>query len=419
MADKSVGCLLYADDVLILSQDATGLQTSLDKLNNYCKRWKLSVNVNKTKIMVFNCRKVTNIFKIGNHYLENTTRICYLGFVLTPSGKCRAMIKHLYDKASRALFALREKYKCIPYLSVDTHIKIFDTVVLPILMYGSEVWGAYIHKFKGNNFSFHYILQDVNSLFEKLHLKVCKQILHVQKSTNSFAVRFELGRLPLAVNIVCRILKYYVNISNRNENSIVKTALKLHMESENSWFTFVKYITDNTQFNLRSLTKNNITGYKNSILCQLKSISETVYKLKIAECNKLVLYSQIKVNIAREKYLNLRDANIRKSVSELRLSSHKLPIEVGRYRNLPRQARLCTLCNMAIGDEYHCLLECFDQNLTLIRNKYLTTIFQINPMLQKLSRKTLLKYILLFSDKSILKETAGYIHNISINYPKI
>ena len=45
--------LLYADDIVIFSYSAEGLQNGLNYLEVYCKRWKLMVNTSKTKIMVF------------------------------------------------------------------------------------------------------------------------------------------------------------------------------------------------------------------------------------------------------------------------------------------------------------------------------------------------------------------------------
>ena len=45
--------LLYADDIVIFANSAEELQQSLDVLLNYCNRWKLTVNVSKTKVMVF------------------------------------------------------------------------------------------------------------------------------------------------------------------------------------------------------------------------------------------------------------------------------------------------------------------------------------------------------------------------------
>ena len=46
-------CLMYADDLIMSSQTATGLQKCLDVLSEFCSKWGLSVNLNKTQTMVF------------------------------------------------------------------------------------------------------------------------------------------------------------------------------------------------------------------------------------------------------------------------------------------------------------------------------------------------------------------------------
>ena len=46
--------LRYADDLVLMSASKEGLQKCLDDLNIYCKKWKLKVNTDKTKILIFN-----------------------------------------------------------------------------------------------------------------------------------------------------------------------------------------------------------------------------------------------------------------------------------------------------------------------------------------------------------------------------
>ena len=44
--------LLYVDDTVILSDDASKLQKALNVFQEYCTKWKLTVNVTKTKILI-------------------------------------------------------------------------------------------------------------------------------------------------------------------------------------------------------------------------------------------------------------------------------------------------------------------------------------------------------------------------------
>ena len=54
MGDALVNCLMYADDVVLLSSSKEGLQHSLSSLQKYCDSWNLKINIEKTKILIFN-----------------------------------------------------------------------------------------------------------------------------------------------------------------------------------------------------------------------------------------------------------------------------------------------------------------------------------------------------------------------------
>ena len=44
--------LLYADDIVLFGNTSEELQKSLDVLEEYCDRWRLTVNTSKTKILI-------------------------------------------------------------------------------------------------------------------------------------------------------------------------------------------------------------------------------------------------------------------------------------------------------------------------------------------------------------------------------
>ena len=70
-----------ADDLLLLSDSQTGLQNCLHKLNDFCKKWYLSVNTQKTKCMLFRKRKQNNLctFLFNNSYIKMIEEYVYLG----------------------------------------------------------------------------------------------------------------------------------------------------------------------------------------------------------------------------------------------------------------------------------------------------------------------------------------------------
>ena len=69
---------------------------------------------------------------------------------------------------------------------------------------------------------------------------------------------------------------------------------------------------------------------------------------------------KIKTNYSPPAYLDLTRKNpSRKTSVKLRISSHKLKIETGRYDHIASDERLCSLSNcIRIEDETHFLLDC-------------------------------------------------------------
>ena len=55
-----INSLSFADDLVILSESAEGLQQALNKLELYCHKWQLTVNINKTKILIFQGGNLTS-----------------------------------------------------------------------------------------------------------------------------------------------------------------------------------------------------------------------------------------------------------------------------------------------------------------------------------------------------------------------
>ena len=81
--------LLYADDIVIFAESSNDLQKGLDVLAEYCKRWQLTVNIQKTKVMVF--RKGGNLernisFKFEGENIEIVGKFVYLGITFTTGG---------------------------------------------------------------------------------------------------------------------------------------------------------------------------------------------------------------------------------------------------------------------------------------------------------------------------------------------
>ena len=54
LKSESLSCLLYADDLLLMSDTDAGIHNCLNKLHVYCKKWYLKINMKKTQYLVIN-----------------------------------------------------------------------------------------------------------------------------------------------------------------------------------------------------------------------------------------------------------------------------------------------------------------------------------------------------------------------------
>lgn len=80
-----VPLLLYADDLILMSDSVAGLQKQLEALASFCKEQQLmiTVNLSKTRVVVFEHRQseVPN-FLLNGAVVERVESYKYLGFVL-------------------------------------------------------------------------------------------------------------------------------------------------------------------------------------------------------------------------------------------------------------------------------------------------------------------------------------------------
>ena len=99
--------LLYADDMIIISDTPFHLQQMLNKFNEYCNRWSLNVNIDKTKITLFRNGgyvEKNESWKYNNRPLEIVSCYKYLGVHITSRGIWTECQKSKADQANKVLF---------------------------------------------------------------------------------------------------------------------------------------------------------------------------------------------------------------------------------------------------------------------------------------------------------------------------
>ena len=129
-------------------------------------------------------------------------------------------------------------------------------------------------------------------------------------------------------------------------------------------------------------------------------VFERKWKEKIDQSTKADTYKQFKPNMKFETYLNHGNRKMRVSMTKLRISDHKLMIEVGRhYRPMPpRPERKCYMCSEEVEDETHFLTNC---RLYGTQTRYWDTICNKVPQIVNHSNTDRLIFIMTQEDPEL------------------
>ena len=362
IGNSEINCLLWADDLLLCSETATGLQNCINKMEKYYDSLGLKINLKKTKVIIFNKKglKLDKNFDfiLGGNKVEITDQYQYLGLKLKPSGSMGVAVQELYDKATRAWFSISNVIYKHKRMEVDKCFQIFDSLVTPVALYASEFWLPHSIAnacFKNKENLLNYWEKFMS---EKLNQKCSRIILSVNRKTSRLAVLGELNRYPLFLKALSQCINYKLSLVGRpNQNSLVTGAITemqaMSVRGQDCWLSRVNKIQ-------QLLGIVNLPYWKGSgkkITSSLKSKFdrywlECVNKIKTGhdqlDHNKLRTYNTLKASFTREPYLDLvRNRNQRAFLSRLRVSSHNLAIERGRWTRpvTPASARFCGYCS--------------------------------------------------------------------------
>jgi len=134
--------LVYADDVNILGGSVHTVKENAETLVVATKEIGLEVNADKTKYMVmswvWNAGRGHSV-KTDNISIERVEEFKYLGTTLTDQNSVQEEIKSRLNLGNACYHSVQNLLSS-RLLSKDLKIKIYRTIILPVVLYGCETW---------------------------------------------------------------------------------------------------------------------------------------------------------------------------------------------------------------------------------------------------------------------------------------
>ena len=118
-------------------------------------------------------------------------------------------------------------------IPVDLISELFDSLVTPVSLYGSEIYAIYPYK-------------DI----EKVHLKFCKYLLSLPSRATNNMVYGELGRMPLEIKIKTRAVSFWSKLCTGKQSKlsflIYLILVCLHEQKlySSEWIAFIINVLD-------------------------------------------------------------------------------------------------------------------------------------------------------------------------------
>ena len=374
--------LLYADDTILLAETPDQLQESLNALHEYCNKWHLKVNIDKTKVVIFSKGYIIKHpkFFIGSAEVGVSREYTYLGVVFSGNGHFKSAIKKQITQARKAQFALIAKAKVLQ-LPIDIILELYDQCITPILLYGCEVWGF-----------------SESSSIEVFHRSFLRQLFRVFGFTANCMLYGESGMPDMRTKINIRLINFWAKLKNGNQSKLSATMCKLisklhdqdhfpdysnvsivvhdcegrpveRRPSDPSHkhdfkFKWVKHIKDTiNKVNLFNFWTSDTFDPQN-FKTTLKQKCNLDFKLRweddLRKNSQCEFYRKIKSSPSQEKYIKIQNYSTTITLARFRMGSHHLPLTHGRFKpDTPEENKFCTLCSLnVVGDEIHYLSTC-------------------------------------------------------------
>uniref|UniRef100_UPI003AF4937F reverse transcriptase family protein n=2 Tax=Thiolapillus sp. TaxID=2017437 RepID=UPI003AF4937F len=348
--------MLFADDVILTSYCVKGLQTQINILKQYADSFSMTVNMCKTKIIVF--RKggflgANEAWWFGNEAIEVVNCYKYLGLHFTTKLSLTQAVSELATKAKARTAQILKCLWRLGHVHSEVFFKIYNAQILPVLMYGSELWG--------------YQRFDV---IEKAHLFACKRLLNVGLQTPNNMVLGDLGRFPIFILTAVRCIKFWLRILRLPEERLTKKAysMLLHLQEngKKTWTFRVMQLICTNGFG-EVWFQQGVGDVGVFLRCFRQRLVEQYtqdWAAEIETKERYEFYSSFKCIFQSEKYINYQQKRcFRDCYIQFRFGISPIHVHRMRYKKdvVPRQL-LCPLCKNEIEDESHVLFRCSAYN---------------------------------------------------------
>jgi hypothetical protein len=399
-SNRRVSHLFYADDLALISRSWQGLQALLDGTCQFSRGKGMLVNVQKSKIVVFN----TRVLPVRRSPGGPVARWLYQGQELEVVGAFKYLGLELHSELNmvltqepwaRAMFGAIQKVHGIARdmgvrKSIWAMARLYQTYACGVGLYGCQIWGS----------RFAHMSRVFESGVARRQLCMLKNLVGAKRYTANWPVLHELGATPCHTYFVKALLKFQKKLITANSpllTEVMRADADLARSGGMGCWTAefalaLKSIGDaagspevGARLHSAALegrqVEDGVEVRPGAVLALLRSAHlsqawsglDGIRDIRVPDLpqRKLLTYFawfRIPDQAALPAYLRGLPSHHHemKQLARFRLGSHSLGVETGRYNRVPWQDRRCARCpaefldqlSCAVDDEEHAIFDC-------------------------------------------------------------
>ena len=323
---ESLHLLLLMDDTVLLSSTKNGIMWKFQKVLDYCAQFNMKVNEKKTKLLSVNVTEPQPLI-FEDITVECCDKYVYLGNIIMNQPIRVQVEEHVLSQAKniRKFQSFLYKNQSAPY---TVKRKVWLAALNNSLTYGAETWWC-------SN------LKMVNGIY----IRSLRDMLGVRATTCTDLVYLESGEPSASALIKARQIKYMQKLQSRNgfDDSYI---CKVINKAVNTQSPMGKYIQQ-----LQQLQQDPLASEREALEIKVRNQLGSTRRDTYMEINPGLITPDI-----YRKSFDFVPEHHRTAFTRIRLGSHRLRVETGRWSRIPRERRLCP-CGQ-VQDERHALLNC-------------------------------------------------------------
>ena len=340
IGDIIVKCLMYADDIAIIADSPQSLQGMINDVEQYCQMWGLTLNRDKSQIMIFGKGGGRPAKNEKWCYMGQPITVAkeykYLGIIMTPSLNLGAHFRKKVIDAKHGLGALWGTLIGKRRVPLEVKHRVFDATTRAVVCYGAQVWG--------------YRREEQLERLQRFYLK---KLLALPQNTPNYALYSESGfeplyfyTLKLQIGYVNKILKYPQHRLPRKIAEMVKL-------EKITWFEEYGRMARDCGV---SLEETDWIGVMKGVVERVKDNWRVELEREVQNSAHHQLFGKLdRQNDGGRKYMGLNDLHKIRVIARAR--TEMLTVNYRWWRD--GIANKCSMCNLNVSEtSFHFLAAC-------------------------------------------------------------